>query len=152
MTSKGFYFLTADEGEHKETKGLLTFLFTADNKRQLISVLLKVWGSDQYAYKLKNKHVMFICEDDAVLLSSNDGKKIEITEIQELSSLQEETNGTGGGDSLLQICKNIGCKIYQGPESWYGSLLHHTCNHLLRPKFYMKLAKETKERLIDMTE
>ena len=69
--SKGFHFLTADEGEHKETKGLLTFLFTADNKRQLISVLLKVWGSDQFAYKLKHKHVMCICEDDAVLLSSN---------------------------------------------------------------------------------
>ena len=73
-------------------KGLLTFLSTADNKRQLISVLLKVWGSDLFAYKLKNRHVMCICEGDAFLLSSNDGKKIVIKEIQELSSLQEETN------------------------------------------------------------
>ena len=90
--SKGFHFLTADGGEHKKTKGLLTFLSTADNKRQVISVLLKVWGSDHFAYKLKNRHVTCICEGDAFLLSSNDGKKIEITEIQELSSLQEETN------------------------------------------------------------
>ena len=81
--SKGFHFLTADGGEHMETKGLLTFLSTADNKRQLISVLLKVWGSDQFAHKLKNRHVVCICERDAFLLSSNDGKKIEITEIQE---------------------------------------------------------------------
>ena len=92
MTSKGFHLLTADWGAHKETKGLLTFLSTADNKRQLISVLLKEWGSDQFAYKLKHRHVMCICEGDAFLFSSNDGKKIEITEIQELSSLQEETN------------------------------------------------------------
>ena len=35
---------------------------------------------------------MCICEGDAFLLSSNDGKKTEITEIQALSSLQEETN------------------------------------------------------------
>ena len=72
---KSFHFLTADGGEHKDTKGLLTFLSTADNKRQLISVLLKVWGSDQFAYKLKNRHVMCICERDAFLLSSNDGKR-----------------------------------------------------------------------------
>ena len=73
--SKGFYFLTADGGEHKKTKGLLTLLSTADNKRRLFSVLLKVWGSDQFADKLKNWHVMCICEVDAFLLSSNDGKK-----------------------------------------------------------------------------
>ena len=90
--SKGFHFLTADGGEYTETKGLLTFLSTADNKRQLISVLLKVLGSNQFDYKLTNRHVMCIFEGDAFLLSSNDGKKIEIKEIQELSSLQEETN------------------------------------------------------------
>ena len=31
--SKGSHFLTADGGEQKETKGLLTFLSTADNKK-----------------------------------------------------------------------------------------------------------------------
>ena len=31
-------------------------------------------------------------DGDAFLLSFHDGKKIEITEIKELSSLQEETN------------------------------------------------------------
>ena len=83
MTSqKVFIFSQQIGGEHKDTKGLLTFLSTADNKRQLMSVLLKVWRSDQFAYKLKNRHVMCICEGDAFLLSSNDGKKIEITEIQ----------------------------------------------------------------------
>ena len=54
--------------------------------------LLKVWGSDKLAYKLKNRHVICIREGDAFLLSSEDGKKIEITEIQELSSSQEETD------------------------------------------------------------
>ena len=34
---------------------------------------------------------MCIC-DGAFLLACNDGKKIEITEIKALSSLQEETN------------------------------------------------------------
>ena len=94
MTSqKGFHFLTADEGEHKETKRLLTFLFTADNKRQLISVLLKVWGSDQFVYKLKNKHVMCICEDDAVLLSSNS----RIIIIARRNQLNKSSGGGGGG-------------------------------------------------------
>ena len=37
---------------------------------------------------------MCICDVDAFLLSINDGKKIEITEIKEISSLQEETNRT----------------------------------------------------------
>ena len=35
---------------------------------------------------------MCICDGDAFLLSFNDDKKIEITEIKELSPLQEETN------------------------------------------------------------
>ena len=90
--SKGFHFLTADGGRTHGNQGIVNILSTADNKIQLISVLLKVWGSDQFAYKLKNRHVMCICEGDAFLLSSNDCKKIEITKIQELSSLQEETN------------------------------------------------------------
>ena len=60
---------------------------TKDN----LSVLLKVWGSDKLAYKLKNRHVICICEGDAFLLSSEDGNKTKITKIQELSS-QEETD------------------------------------------------------------
>ena len=67
------------------------FLSNTDNKGQLISILLKVWGSDKLAYKLKNRHAICIREGDAFLLSSEDGKMTEITEIQELSSSQEET-------------------------------------------------------------
>ena len=37
---------------------------------------------------------MCICDGDAFLLSFNGDKKIEITEIKELSSLQQETNWT----------------------------------------------------------
>ena len=60
------------------------------------------------AYKLKNRHVICIREGDAFLLSSEDGKKTEITEIQELSSSQEETDSRA-----ILYCrygKNIGCK------------------------------------------
>ena len=80
-----------------------TSLSNADNKRQLISVLLKVWGSDKLAYKLKNGHVICIREDDALLLSSEDGKKTEITEIQELSSSQEETDSRYGIAGMVRI-------------------------------------------------
>ena len=51
------------------------FLSTAHRKK-IISVLLEVWGSDQFASKLKSRHVMWIC-DGAFLLHLTMAKRLK---------------------------------------------------------------------------
>ncbi len=68
------------------------FLANAENKKQLIALLLKVWGSDSLAKKLQNRHVILVCEGVAYCLSSHDGQKTDVTEIHDLRSSQEETD------------------------------------------------------------
>lgn len=58
-----------------------SFLSNEENKVQLIRLLLKVWSSDQYASRLHGRQIIFICEDKAFLLSSDDGKKTVKAEI-----------------------------------------------------------------------
>ena len=127
-----------------------TFLSNADNKRQLISVLLKVWGSDKLAYKLKNRHVICIREGDAFLLPSEDGKKTEIIEIQELSSSQEETDSR-----VILYCrygKNIGY-IYirvKSPDTCLFFILLHYAQSFTETTILYETGKGTKKRLINM--
>ena len=125
------------------------FLSNADNKGQLISILLKVWGSDKLAYKLKNRHVICICEGDAFLLSSEDGKKTKITEIQELSS-QEETDSR-----VILYCrygKNIGYKYIRvkSPDPDLFFILLHYAQSFTETTILYETGKGNKKRLINM--
>ena len=113
--------------------------------------LLKVWGSDKLAYKLKNRHVICIREGDAFLLSSEDGKKIEITEIQELSSSQEET------DSRViflycRYCKNIVYKYIRvkSPDTDLFFILLHYAQSFTETTVVYETGKGNKKRLINM--
>ena len=126
------------------------FLSNADNKGQLISILLKVWGSDKLAYKLKNRHVICIREGDAFLLLSEDGKKTEITEIQELPSSQEETDSR-----VILYCrygKNIGYKYIRvkSPDMDFFFILLHYAQSFTETTILYETGKGNKKRLINM--
>ena len=78
-------------GRTQGNQGIGKRFYPMQTTKDNLSVLMKVWVSDKLAYKLKNRHVICICEGDAFLLSSEDDNKTKITKIQELSS-QEETD------------------------------------------------------------
>ena len=126
------------------------FLSNTDNKGQLISILLKVWGSERLAYKLKNRHVICIREGDAFLLSSEEIKMTEITEIQELSSSQEETDSM-----VILYCtygKNIGYKYItvKSPDMDLFFMLLHYAQSFTETTILYETGTGNKKRLINM--
>ena len=109
-----------------------------------------VWESDKLAYQLKNRHVICIREGGAFLLSSEDGKKTEITEIQELSSSQEETDSR-----VIISCrcgKNIGYKYIRvkSPDTDLFFILLHYAQAFTETTILYETGKGNKKRLINM--
>ena len=68
------------------------FLANDENKQQFIEVILKVWSSDVVAPKLLNRKIVMTCGEKAFLLTSENGKKTVKSEVESLSSTQEETD------------------------------------------------------------
>ena len=50
------------------------------------------WASDKYAPRLESRKVIFICNGNATLLSSGNGKTTTISDVPGLNSAQEETH------------------------------------------------------------
>ena len=69
-----------------------TFLSNDQNKQQFIEIILREWSSDDYAGKLRDRQVIFICNGDAYLLMSEDGFTTKKIPISSLHSSQEETD------------------------------------------------------------
>ena len=69
-----------------------SFLTNEENKRQLIEMLVQVWSSEPFMPKLVSKDVIINNEDQAILLTSDNGENIQKTVIRELCSDQEETD------------------------------------------------------------
>ena len=68
------------------------FLSNDENKQQFIQILLDVWSKDSFAPRLKNRHVILTCEEEAFLLRSEDGETTSKTPVPTLHSSQEETD------------------------------------------------------------
>ena len=68
------------------------FMLNADNKQQLIRLLLCEWKSPNYARRLHGRNVYFVCETECVCLTSDDGVTTTATDIVSLQSDQEEAD------------------------------------------------------------
>ena len=68
------------------------FLKNADNKIQLVHILLQVWSSGDFAARLIGRKVILIVEEKAVMLMSVDGIHTLQSEVMQLESTQEETD------------------------------------------------------------
>ena len=91
-----------------------------------------------------------IREGDAFLLSSEDGKNTEVTEIQELSSSQEETDSR-----VILYCrygKNIGYKYIRvkSPDTGLFLILLHYAQSFTETTILYETGKGNKKRLINM--
>ena len=65
----------------------------ADNKIQLVHILLQVWSSDDFAARLIGRKVILsIVEEKAVMLMSADGIHTLQSKVMQLESTQEETD------------------------------------------------------------
>ena len=68
------------------------FLTNDENKQQFIEVILKVWSSNVTAPKLLNRKIVMTFGEKAFHLTSENGKKTVKSEVESLSSTQEETD------------------------------------------------------------
>ena len=68
------------------------FLTDDENKQQFIEVILKVWSSDVAAPKLLNRKIVMTFGEKAFHLTSEKRKKTVKSEVESLSSTQEETD------------------------------------------------------------
>ena len=65
----------------------------ADNKIQLVHILLQVWSSDDFAARLIGRKVILsIVEEKAIMLMSADGIHTLQSEVMQLETTQEETD------------------------------------------------------------
>jgi len=69
-----------------------SFILNANNKQQLIRLLLCEWQCDNYAHHLYGRSVYFVCETECVCLPSDDGVMTTVTDIVSLQSEQEEAD------------------------------------------------------------
>ncbi len=76
----------------KVPKDWKSFLQNSKNKEQLLRLLLAEWQKDEYAAKLHGRELMFVCGEECIALTSNDGREVKGRVIQELASSQEEAD------------------------------------------------------------
>ena len=69
-----------------------SYLSCNENKKSLIRFLLKEWESDNYAKKLRNREVFFVCEERCNLLYSDSGEYTTAVPFPDLYSSQEEAD------------------------------------------------------------
>ena len=69
-----------------------TFLMNVRNKTQFIKFLLSEWRKDEYAEMLQGREIVFACDFECFLLSSEDGITTDATPLPNLASSQEEAD------------------------------------------------------------
>lgn len=145
-------------GEERIIKGESTkrpekwkeFLSNDINKQQLIKLIIKVWSNDAFAPKLEQKTVIAICDEKAYKLSSDDGVSVNMTEVPELQSSQEETD-----TRVILYCSYAADKGYdyvrvRSPDSdIFFILLYYAGNLGIRILF--DTGTGNKRRLLDIT-
>ena len=128
------------------------FLSNAENKKQLIALLLAVWGSDNYAQKLQNRQIWYICEGKAFRLSSEDGNTTETTPVSVLDSSQEET------DSRVALYCKYGSELgyksirVRSPDSDIFFLLLYYAKAFTETTILFETGKGNNRRLLNVTE
>jgi hypothetical protein len=76
----------------KTPAGWKEFLSNDNNKQQLIQLVLDVWTKDSFAKRPNHRRLLLTCEEEAFLLSSEDGQTMTKTPVPSLHSSQEETD------------------------------------------------------------
>ena len=57
-----------------------------------VKILLDVWSENIYSKKLVKRKVILVVAENAIELTSNDGKRVTRREVLDLRSNQEETD------------------------------------------------------------
>ena len=102
------------------------FLTNDVNKRQFIKLLVREWGKDDYADRLKYRKVIAICEGEATLLTSQDGISTSKSMVAHLKSSQEESDAR-----FALYCKYASrqgykfCRVKSPDTDVFFILLHH---------------------------
>jgi hypothetical protein len=76
----------------KVPRDFKSFMLNADNKTQLIRLLLSEWQTSKYARILRGRHVYFVCEEKCVSLTSYEGVTVTVSPVEELHSDHEEAD------------------------------------------------------------
>ena len=78
------------------------FMYNDENETHLIKLLLAEWRRPKYAARLDGGRLFFICEEECVCLTSNNGILVEAGPEKDLFTSQEET------DTLMILhCQHI---------------------------------------------
>ena len=125
------------------------FLTNDENKTQLVRMLLQVWSSDRMAGRLKDRHVILVCDGKAFSLTSSDGMCTERSLLDESS--QEETDSR-----VILYCmygKERGYRYIRvkSPDSDIFFILLHYAQKLGDSTVLFDTGKGDKKRLIDIS-
>lgn len=79
-------------GQTKLPSDFKKFLHSSENKKQLISFILREWQQAAYAADLQCRDVYYVCEENCCLLTSVDGKTVSCETVPQLASNHEEAD------------------------------------------------------------
>ena len=82
-----------------------SFMHEAENKRQLLNFLLTQWQQPPFAPHLQDRLLFFVCERQCTCLSSTDGVTVDVCDVPDLHSSQEEADSR----MLLHCMYIAGC-------------------------------------------
>lgn len=126
------------------------FLSNDSNKQQLIKLLIKVWSNDAFAPKLVRKTVIAVCDEKAYKLRSDDGISVEMTEVPELQSSQEETDTRVVLYTNYAADKGYDYVTVRSPDSdIFFILLYYAAD--LKIRILFDTGSGNKRRLLDIT-
>ena len=69
-----------------------SFMSNANNKTQLIKLLLEQWKTEKYAAKLLNRSIYYVCAENVYSLTSENSTTVSLHPEERLFSDQEETD------------------------------------------------------------
>lgn len=125
------------------------FLQNSTNKENLIALILSEWQKDVYAPKLLNRQILFVHKVTCYSLIS-DGHIVQIDQIEELSSSQEEADGR-----IILHCLHIAEKeqsveiVVRSPDTDVFVLLIHY-NDKIKSELYFDTGTGDKRRLLSI--
>ena len=68
------------------------FMYNDENKTQLIKLLLSEWRRPKYAARLDGRQLFFLCGEECICLTSNNGILVEARPEEDLFTSQEEAD------------------------------------------------------------
>ena len=124
-------------------------MLNTKNKTQLLRLLRSEWQTDRYASWLHGRSVYFVCEEEVLCLSSEDGVKTVATHVELLYSEQEEADTRIILHCLFAASSEPVNIIVRSPDTDVLILLLYYCATIKLP-VYFDTGTGNKRRLIDV--